>query len=90
MLVRPLHEQRGREVAEAHRRLVLDETLVVARQRSEEHQALYALEAMYPFLALGPLTANINHVESHSAKVEEGLGGARRAGARVQYVDIVR
>lgn len=50
--------------------LILHQALIVSADRYQEHKTIDIFEAVYPFLPLGSLAADIKHPIGQLAKVE--------------------
>ena len=70
--------------------LVFEEKLVVFRNSDQEEYRGHILEAMNPFLPLGPLSTNIKHAVGEIADNECGFGDAGGLDTRSENVLVVR
>ena len=72
-----------------YRRLVFNQTLIIAAQSGNKQKTMYTLKAMYPLLSFGTLAAHIEHVVGQLAELEQGFRDPRGSKTRAQDVLII-
>ena len=61
-----------------HGSLVFDQTLIITTKSGDKHKAMNTLEAMNPFLALGTLAPNVEHVVVQLSEFKKSLSDSCR------------